>query len=114
MQPEERDLAYLWDMLDAGKAVMEFIADQTYHDYASDRKLRNAIERNIEIIGEAANKVSKSFQKNNPQIPWGKIIAQRNVIAHEYGEIEDELLWRVAKQHVPELVSQMARLLPSK
>ncbi len=74
MQPEARDLAYLWDIVDACQAICDFIRGQNYHDYTTDRKLRNAVERNIEINGEAANKVSKSFQEQYPDIPWGKII----------------------------------------
>ena len=61
MQPEERDAAYLWDMLDAAGAVREFVSSRTYDDYQKDRMLRGAVERNIQIIGEAANHVSDDF-----------------------------------------------------
>ena len=57
--------------------------------------LRGAVERHLEIIGEAANRVSPDFQANHPEIPWRRIIAQRHVIAHEYGEIKHELIWKV-------------------
>ncbi|MFH1911946.1 MAG: HepT-like ribonuclease domain-containing protein [Pseudomonadota bacterium] len=70
MQPEGRDAAYLWDMLDAARAVREFVSSRTYDDYQKDRMLRGAVERHIEIIGEAANHVSDDFQKAHPNIPW--------------------------------------------
>jgi len=68
MPPEERDAAYLWDMLDAARAVREFVSSRTYDDYQKDRMLRGAVERHIEIIGEAANHVSDDFQKVHPDI----------------------------------------------
>ena len=54
MPLEERDKAYLWDMLDAALAVEEFVRGQTYEEYISNRMMRGAAERHIEIIGEAA------------------------------------------------------------
>lgn len=65
--------------------------------------LRSAVERQIEIIGEAARRVSDDFRVAHPEIAWRPIIAQRHILAHEYGEIEDDLIWRVATIHVPEL-----------
>jgi uncharacterized protein with HEPN domain len=61
MQPDKRDAAYLWDMLDAARAVKEFVFSRTFYEYEKERMLRSAVERNIEIIGEAANRVSEAF-----------------------------------------------------
>jgi uncharacterized protein with HEPN domain len=96
MPPESADQAFLWDMWDAAKAIQEFVTGKTFHYYQQDRMLRGAVERHLEIIGEAANRVSPDFQANHPEIPWRRIIAQRHVIAHEYGEIKHELIWKVA------------------
>lgn len=112
MQPEAKDAAYLWDMLDAARAVQEFVASRTFSDYAADRMLRGAVERHIEIIGEAASRLSPGFRDAHPEIPWHRIIAQRNVLAHEYGEIEHQLIWKVAVQYVPELARQLDKLMP--
>ena len=73
--------------------------------------LRGAVERHLEIIGEAANRVSLDFQANHPEIPWRRIIAQRHVIAHEYGEIKHELIWKVATVNIPELIAQLETLI---
>jgi uncharacterized protein with HEPN domain len=54
MQPEERNKAYLWDMLDAALAIEEFVSGKTFDDYLSNRMMRGAVERHLEIIGEAA------------------------------------------------------------
>jgi len=113
MLPDSTDSGYLWDMLDAAKAVRDFVASRTFQDYLNDRMLRGAVERHVEIIGEAARKVSKPFQEAHPKIPWRRIVVQRHVLAHEYGEIKHELLWKVATVHVSELIANLTPLLPS-
>ena len=100
-------------LLDAGRAVRKFVSSRTYHDYQNDRMFRNAVERNIEIIGEAAGKIEKEFKAAHPEVPWQQIISQRHVLAHEYGELEDEMLWKVATIRVPELITILEKMLPS-
>ena len=100
MQPEERDAAYLWDMLDAAKAVREFVSSRTYDDYQKDRMLRGAVERHIEIIGEAANQgavfVLHVFQKKSKSgiatpKPDIDIIRERLKVAEKFSrEMRDE------------------------
>jgi uncharacterized protein with HEPN domain len=112
MPHEKANVAYLWDMWDAAQAIREFVSGKTFHHYQNDRMLRGAVERHLEIIGEAANRVSLDFQASHPEIPWRRIIAQRHVIAHEYGEIKHELIWKVATEHVIELITQLEPLIP--
>ena len=108
MPPDERDAASLWDMLDAARAVGEFVAGLEFADYAKDRKSQLAVE----IIGEAARRVSDSFQAEHPYIPWRMIVAQRNVLAHEYGEIKQERMWLLVTTHIPDLVRKLEPLVP--
>ena len=65
-----------------------------------------AVERNLEIIGEAARRISEELKKDHPEIPWRKIIAQRNVLIHEYGDIDYKEIWQVATFHVSRLIEQ--------
>ncbi len=112
MQPDERDAAYLWDMLEAAKTVLAFTQDLTFYHYQKDKKLKLAVERSIEIIGEAASRVSKAFRESHPEIYWRGIIGQRNVLIHEYGEIKHERIWAVATQRIPDLIKQLEPLIP--
>lgn len=107
MQPESRDMARLWDMLDAARTIVEFIQGKRYEDLLANRMLRNAIERNLEIIGEAARNVSQETRDRSPQIPWKAIIALRNVLAHEYGDIRYERLWLVCKEELGALIREL-------
>ena len=109
---ESHDPAYLWDMLDAARALSAFVAGRTFHDFQTDRMLRNAVERNMEIIGEAANRISENFQRSHPEMPWRNIIGQRNILIHEYGEVKNERIRVVATEKIPELVALLKPLLP--
>lgn len=112
MQPDERDAARLWDMLQYAREVVETAGAVTFNAYMKDKTLRMATERRIEIIGEAARNVSRPFQAAYPDIPWQKIAAQRHVLAHEYGDIKQEVVFRVVKTHLPELIRMLEPLVP--
>lgn len=112
MQPEERDKAYLWDMPDAAKAIRSFTDEITYEHYLRDRKVQMACERALEIIGEAARKVSERTKSEQKIIPWKAIIAQRNVLAHEYGEIRQDRIWEVVRKHIPILIDNIEKMIP--
>lgn len=106
------DTAYLWDMLEASQGVVRSVKNLTLEQYQADENLRLATERRIEIIGEAAGRVSQTVQQAHPEIPWRRIIAQRHVLAHEYGEIDDELIWSLAATHIPQLITMLEGLIP--
>ena len=112
MRPEDRDPGYVWDMLDAAQTIRDFTVDVALTAYLLDRKLQLAVERAIEIIGEAARLVSPTFKLQHSGIPWQQIVSQRNVLAHEYGEINQERIWLVATRRIPELIGQLEPLLP--
>jgi uncharacterized protein with HEPN domain len=112
MLPEERDAALLWDMLKAATEIVQFVEGVKYSDFESNKILRYAIERQVLVIGEAAKKVSDVFKSSCPQIPWTAIVGQRNVLAHEYGEVLIERIWRVSTVFVPELIKLLTPLIP--
>jgi len=112
MRNEYDDFALLYDMLDSARAVKDMMVGITLENYTNDRRTRRAVEREIEIIGEAARKVSDSFKANHPEIPWRRIIGQRHKLAHEYGEIQHEILYQVAIKHIPELIFLLEPLIP--
>jgi uncharacterized protein with HEPN domain len=112
MPPFEKDSAYLWDMLDAARSACEFTAGVDFKTYEADRKLQLAVERAVEIIGEAARRVSEELRLAHPEIPWRSMIAQRNVLAHEYGEIKHERMWLLVTEHLPALIRDLEKLVP--
>ncbi len=111
MRPEERDRSALLDMLDHCRGISAAVQGRTFLAYCEDDNLRYAIERRIEIIGEAAKRISEVTRKKHLEIPWRKIMATRNILAHEYGEVEDEIIWRVTQTHIPELIKQLQTMV---
>jgi uncharacterized protein with HEPN domain len=99
-------------MLEHARTVKEFVAGRTFDEYVAGKQFRLSVERAIEIVGEAARNVSAEFQSAHPDVPWRKMIAQRHVLAHEYGEIKHERLWTVATVYVPALIEQLEPLIP--
>lgn len=112
MPPSEPDAARLWDMLAAAREVVSFAAGVSVDQYVADRMRQRAVERSVEIIGEAARGLSKPFRDADPEIEWRPIIAQRHILAHEYAAVLPSRLWRVATVHVPTLIEQLEALLP--
>lgn len=110
--PEERDTALLWDMLSAARTACDLVQGYTLPRYLSDRRTQLAVERAIEIIGEAARRVSEPFKAQHPEIPWHGIVAQRHVLAHDYGEILQDRMWLLATQRIPELIRLLEPLVP--
>ena len=107
MQLDERDAAYLWDMLDAARTVEQLSSGLDFPQYSNDRRTQLAIERSLEIIGEAAGRVSASFCDAHPEIPWRQIIGQRNILIHEYGEVKQERIWKTVRENIPQLIEQL-------
>ncbi len=107
MQPDQRDAAYLWDMLDAARMVEQLSSGLDFTQYSNDRRTQLAVERSLEIIGEAAGRVSAAFCDAHPDIPWRQIIGQRNILIHEYGQVKQERIWKVVRENIPHLIEQL-------
>ena len=112
MPVSKRDPANLFDMLEASEKVQRFLKNKTIEDFLEDDMLQAAVERNIGIIGEAARRLSEELKQEHPEIPWRKIIAQRNVLIHEYDDIDYKEIWVVATLHLSRLIDQIRPLIP--
>lgn len=112
MPLSKRDPANLWDMWQAAEKIQRFLKDQTLENFLEDDMLRAAVERNLEIIGEAARRISEELKQEHPEIPWRQIIAQRNVLIHEYDDIDYKEIWIVATFHLSRLIEQIRPLIP--
>jgi uncharacterized protein with HEPN domain len=112
MQPEDRNISYLWDMRDYASQVATLMVSARFDDFAPGSVLRLAVERGIEVIGEAAKRVAPIFQDEHPEFPWRRMIGQRNVLAHEYGEIDVRQLWQTANEDMLPLIAAIDAILP--
>ncbi len=113
MQLSERDKSYLWDIEDACQDIIIFMKNTDVNDFSNDKMKRFAVERQLLVIGEAANHLSKEFTEQNKEIPWKLLVGLRNIIAHEYGEILVERIYKIAEKNVPELNNKINNILKS-
>ncbi len=107
-----RDAASLRDILDAAGRIEKYVQSVDFQHYLQQPMLRDAVERCLEIIGEAARRLSESFRDSTPEVPWRRIMASRNILAHAYDAVANETVWRIATVHVPELVQNVQKFLP--
>ena len=103
----DRDKSYIYDMLNYSNEILEIIKNENHNSFVQNRVKRLAVERLIEIIGEAANHISIEIVEENKDIPWSKIIGLRNKIVHDYGEILTDRIWLIASKSIPELIEKL-------
>lgn len=112
MPPEEgRELSYLWDMREAAQEIVGMLKGVKFSQFEKNKVLRYAVERQLLVIGEAANHLSPQFRKKHPAIAWSQLIALRNILAHEYGETLVSRVWLAGTKSVPELLKSLKDLL---
>ena len=97
-------------MLDAVQKVVNFVKNRTFQDLENDEMLALALVKLIEIVGEAASRISKEYQTNNPQIPWSAMIGMRNRLVHAYFDINLKILWQTTQEDLPHLIDELNKL----
>lgn len=105
------DTVYLQHILDAIRRIESYTRGVTKEKYMQDGLLQDGVVRQLEIIGEASNKISEEFKEKHSVIPWGQIIGLRNKIVHAYFDINLEVTWDIAEEDIPELKTQIERIL---
>lgn len=89
-------LGYLDDILENARRLNTFVGDMTYEQFIVDDKTIWAVERAVEIIGEAAKRLPEDFRQQFPHIPWRRMAGMRDVVSHAYRTISRSVLYRVA------------------
>ena len=100
----------LLDMLDGAEKIQKYTGGLDYDDFISNDLIIDAVARNFEIIGEAANRIDPDFKASNSQIEWIRITGFRNRIIHEYFGIDYEIMWTIIMENIGELISDLKEL----
>jgi len=106
MRPRE-DTVLLRDMLDYACRARDAVGSRSRADLTADHILSAALERFVEVIGEAAGRLSDETRDASPQIPWSEIIALRNRLVHGYFAVDHDILWNIIQGDIPELISTL-------
>ncbi len=98
-------------MIEAAQAALDFVRGRERADLDHDRMLLFALVRAVELVGEAASRISPDARARAPDIPWPAIVAMRNRLVHVYFDIDRDILWKTVKVELPDLVRKLERIL---
>lgn len=104
------DEVYVGHMLDTARTAIRLVHGKTRKDSDLDEALRLAVARLVQVIGEAARRLSSPFTYAHPEVPWKAIVGMRNKIVHDYMGVDEDLLWDTVTRELPPLVSGLENL----
>ena len=107
-----RDLLYVGHMLDTAKKAVGKTQGLSRDAYDADENLRLALIHLVQVIGEAARRVSPAFTDRHPEIPWSDIIGMRHKVVHDYLGVDEDVVWQVVKEDLPALVRALEPIAP--
>ena len=107
----QRDKAYILDILEAARLAVEYIGDRSKDEFLKDIQCQDAVVRRFGIIGEAARRISDELKSTHPEIPWNEMIGMRNVMIHEYDDVDMVIVWDTVKKDIPSLISTIEKVL---
>ena len=106
------DLIRIRHMLDAAKEALSFAKIKSRADFDSDRMLVLSIVKSVEIVGEAASKVTQETREMYSELPWANIIAMRNRLIHVYFDIDLDRVWDTVTDDLPPLIASLEKVIP--
>lgn len=101
----------LEDILESAEKIVTYTQSLTYDEFIADSKTIDAVIRNFEIIGEAANRLPDELKDSNEEINWHKLRGLRNRIVHGYFGINYRIIWSIIEEYLVELISQIKKLI---
>jgi len=107
-----RDVESLLDILQAARYAQNSLAGKDKEEFVEDAQCHFAVIRAVEIIGEAANRVSDEFQESHPELPWRDMVNMRNRLIHIYDDVDLGLVWKTVREDLPALISLIEPLVP--
>lgn len=102
---------YLCHIIEAIEKIDRYIKNETLESFMSNDLVVDAVVRELEIIGEAANKVGEEFQEQCSQLPWSQMKGMRNRLIHEYFGVDRKIVWGTCKNDLPSLKNILTQLL---
>lgn len=106
---DAEQLGRLRDILEAARLIASYLGDTTETSFRADRQKQDAVIRRIEIIGEATAHLSQSTRQALPELPFRKMRGMRNIVAHDYANVDLNIVWQVATVHLPEVCAMLEK-----
>jgi len=106
------DSVYIKHIIESIEKIERFILDLDFDEFREDDLVLSATVRELEVIGEASNKLSPEFKNIHNNIPWENIVSMRNRLIHEYFGVDEKIVWDTCKEDLPFLKNSLAKLIP--
>ena len=106
-----RDAIHLVDILSSARTIRAYVEGVSRQEFLRDTQLQDSVIRRVEIIGEAAGRVSQRLRDQRPEIPWSDMRGMRNALIHRYDDIDMDVVWETVERDIPRLIGQLERLL---
>jgi uncharacterized protein with HEPN domain len=100
----------LKDIREAIDRVAEYVKGMSFEDFSKDQKTIDAVARNLEIMGEAANRLPGEFKEVHSDIEWFKVVGLRHRIVHDYFGVDLQIIWQIVRKDLPELRVNLSRI----
>ncbi len=107
----QRDKEYMLDILEAAKLAIDYIGDKSREEFFGDLQCQDAVIRRLEIIGEAARRISEETQAAHPDLPWSDMVGMRNIMIHEYDDVDLVIVWETVNNDLPPLIDALEKVL---
>jgi uncharacterized protein with HEPN domain len=98
---------------DAVLKIQDYIGKKNKSSFKKNEMLQDACIRQLQVIGEACNTVSKATQKSHPEIEWAQISGLRNIVVHEYFGVDAEIIWNIIKSDLPAFLKNVVQIIES-
>ena len=106
-----RDKAYLADILESARVIQQHLSGMTREHFLADVRTQDAVIRRFEIIGEAARHLSPVTLKALPEIPWNLVVGMRNLLIHDYDDVDPRRVWTDSQNDLPQLIARLEAYL---
>lgn len=106
-----RDVAALTDILNSARIALSYVVDLDESAFESDMQAQDAVVRRLEIIGEAARRVSESTRQMRSHLPWPQMIGMRNFVIHQYDVVDLKIVWSTVRNDLPGLITELEQIL---
>jgi len=100
-------------MVEAAQSIQQFMAGRQRSEFDADKMLLFAVVQALQIVGEAASKISLETRSATPSVPWVQIVGMRNRLVHAYADINHDVVWKTVTEEIPALLPLLLPLLPA-